>query len=383
MPHKVLHITTSTHTGGAEKQLLRLMESSDPALFSHEVVCLGPKGPIGEEMERAGLGVFYLDLSPSLGDLPGGVAGLLRLKKTIKPDLLQCWMYHANLLGLAPAFLGKRLPVLWGIFCTDMDLSKYSLGTRLVVAASRMTSGWPEKIVCNSQRSIDYHAALGFKKDRFQLLYNGFDTQLFRPRPQAGRRIREELGFTSEQVLIGKVARFDPMKDHKSLVMAAAQVIKDFPQARFVLIGREMHHVLAIFQENGLDHLRDCFCLAGERHDIPEFLSALDLHVSCSSFGEGFSNAVGEAMAAGLPNVVTQVGDNDHLVGDTGYVIPPKDPTRLAQALKTFLALSEEARKELGSRARRRIQEEFSIPAMVEAYQRLYLDLLPEKPAAA
>lgn len=379
MPYKVLHITTSTHTGGAEKQLLRLMENSDPGLFAHEVVCLGPKGPIGEEMEQAGIKVNCLNLSPSVKDLPKGTAGLMRLKKQIKPDLVQCWMYHANLLGLAPAFIGQRQPVLWGIFCTDMDLSEYSLATRLVVAASRFTSFLPASIVCNSQRSIDYHAGMGFKKDKFQLLYNGFDTELLRPRPQARQRIRGELGLDDSHVLIGKVARFDPMKDHKSLVLAAAEVIKDFPQARFVLIGREMDNVLSIFEANGLDHLRKYFLLPGERHDIPDFLNALDLHVCCSSFGEGFSNAVGEAMATGIPNVVTLVGDNDHLVGDGGYVIPPKDPARLAQALKAFLALPEQARKDLGAVARRRIEKKFSIPAMVEAYQTLYLDILPKK----
>ena len=379
MPYKVLHITTSTQTGGAEKQLLRLMESSDPKLFSHEVACLEPKGPIGEEMERAGIAVHCLDLSPSASDLPKGVAGLMRLKSRIKPDLLQCWMYHANLLGLAPAYLGKRLPVFWGIFCTDMDLSEYSLATRLVVAASKMTSGLPEKIVCNSQRSIDYHAGMGFKRQRFHLLYNGFDTELLRSRPEARQRIRAELGLDASHVLIGKVARFDPMKDHKSLVLAAAELIKDFPQARFVLIGREMHNVLSIFEESGLDHLRDYFILPGERHDIPDFLNALDLHVCCSSFGEGFSNAVGEAMATGIPNVVTLVGDNDHLVGDGGYVIPPKDPARLAQALKEFLALPAQARKDLGALARRRIEEKFSIPAMVDAYHALYLDILQKK----
>lgn len=379
MPHKVLHITTSTQTGGAEKQLLRLMESSDPELFTHEVACLEPKGPIGQEMEAAGIAVHCLDLSPSVGYLPRGIAGLLRLKNQLKPDLVQCWMYHANLLGLAPTYLGKRLPLFWGIFCTDVDFSKYSPATRLVVATSKMTSGLPAKIVCNSQRSIDYHAGLGFKRKNFHLLYNGFDTEVLRPRPEARQRIRAELGLDDGHVLIGNVARFDPMKDHKSLVLAAAEVIKDFPQARFVLIGREMHNLLDIFQATGLDRLRDYFILPGERHDIPDFLNALDLHVNCSSFGEGFSNAVGEAMATGVPNLVTLVGDNDHLVGDTGYVIPPKDPARLAQTLKEFLALPLEARKDLGQKARRRISEHFSIPAMVAAYHSLYLDVLQKR----
>ena len=183
-------------------------------------------------------------------------------------------------------------------------------------------------------------------------------------------------------MLIGLVARFDPMKDHGNFFRGARHLLNEAEEKdnlHFVLAGRGIDAANAALKdfisEYGLENRTH---LLGERTDIPFVTSALDIATS-SSTGEGFPNAVGEAMACGVPCVVTDVGDSAWIVGDTGRIVPPREPTALAEAWGELICMEDERRRSLGEAARRRIIENFSIDTVVRQYEAVYEGLAAER----
>jgi len=208
---------------------------------------------------------------------------------------------------------------------------------------------------------------------------NGFDLTAFSPDPTARLAVREEFGLAADTMLIGHVARHHPMKGHANLLKAASLVVVRYPDARFLLVGLNVSkdNLELMAEIDGLK-LRKNIVLAGERKDVPHLVAAMDLAVSASEWGEGFPNVVGEAMAAGVPCVVTDVGDSASIVGDCGLVVPPGNAEALAAAICELLASEPERRQQMGRDARARVCEKFSI----ERVGRMYLDLYQSRVSA-
>jgi glycosyltransferase involved in cell wall biosynthesis len=180
-----------------------------------------------------------------------------------------------------------------------------------------------------------------------------------------------------DDILIGLVARYHPQKDHHTFVQAAGQIAEKISNVRFVLCGHRIkadnHELITWIGETGF---RDRFHLLGRRDDIPRITAGLDIATSSASHGEAFPNIIGEAMACGVPCVVTDVGDSAHIVGDTGVVVPPRAPQALAKAWSTLLSLDVKERCHLGESARERIREHFSLEKITSQYEQLYADLI-------
>lgn len=370
--YKILHVITTTMVGGAEVQLLQLLNGNDPQRFRHTVVGLTHEGPLAESMRQTGAEVISLGLKPNLTALYKGIIRIVGIIKKIKPHLVQGWMYHANLLALISARLCGVRPVIWGVFCSNMEMDKYSTGSRLLFKACALTAKQPAAIVSNTISGIEFHVGLGYPRNTQTVIPNGFDTQRYAPNSWIRDEVRTEMGLGEEHLLIGKVARFDPMKDHKTLFAAFSEVLRDFPQARLITLGLNMEQGNPKLRVVEVPPLAGRVFLIGRRQDVPRWLQAMDVHVSSSAFGEGLSNAVGEAMACGVPNVVTDVGDSARLVSDTGVIVPPRQYKALAAALKAILSLSPAERQKLGLCARQRIKRHYSVESMVQAYQQLY-----------
>jgi glycosyltransferase involved in cell wall biosynthesis len=202
---------------------------------------------------------------------------------------------------------------------------------------------------------------------------NGADPVAFSPDPKARLSVRKELGTQEEKPLVGLVARFDPAKDHRTFVRAAALLCDRLPDVGFVLCGDgitwENRRLTRWIDEAGV---RACCYLLGRRTDIPRLTTALDVATSSSYYGEAWPLAVGEAMACGVPCVVTQVGDSPLIVGETGLSVRPRDPQALADAWHKLLTVGQNERAKLGAAARRRIEEHFSLQDAVSSYERLY-----------
>jgi glycosyltransferase involved in cell wall biosynthesis len=243
----------------------------------------------------------------------------------------------------------------------------------MVIRANAWFSRSPKVIIFNSRTSADQHAALGFAADSMRVIPNGFDTNSFIPNAADRRRIRTELRIPDSSFLIGKIARFHPMKDHSGFLLAARLVAQQIPEAHFLLAGPGVDNkndsLLRTIDEYGI---RNRVHLLGERDDVPALNAALDTAVSGSAWGEGFSNVIGEALSCGIPVVATDVGDSKLIVGEAGYVVPPSNPEALAECLVTLYHAGGDRRRYLGELGREHVKKHYSIEKMVEQYRAVW-----------
>lgn len=372
---RITHVIGSLDVGGAERALCSLVASIDPALAEMKIVALIAGGALTDSVRRRGIEVETLAMRPGRPD-PSAVVRLARRLRADRPDLVVTWMYHANLIGGLAAKLADRIPVVWNIRHTWLDPRRSKRSTRWVArAGGALSQRVPDAVVYVAHAAQESHAALGYACPHSSVIPNGFDLNEFRPDPAARLRVRHELGLAPATELVGLVGRFHPDKDHGSFIAAAGRVQRSNPQARFLLCGEgvtpENRQLTAWAEQNGV---RNACHFLGQREDMPRLAAALDLAV-CSSLTEAFPRAVGEAMACGVPCVVTDVGDAAHLVGGTGRVIPAGDPAALAAAMDELLALDGAARRALGRMARERIVEDFSQQRVVARHWGLWRQL--------
>lgn len=368
-PLRILHVSSGLRTGGAETMLLRLLEKGDRDRFAPTVVSLAEKGAVGQRIEDMGVPVRAMNMHRAVPG-PAGLATLVALMRDLRPHVVQTWMYHADLIGGLAARMAGGLPVCWGVHHTEIDRSAIKRSTYLVARACAQVSGWlPSMILCCSESSLEVHAAFGYPAASMRVVANGFDLDVFRPQPEERRSVREELDIEASAPVVGLVARFDPQKDHQTFLRAAARLVSVRPTTRFVLCGEgvteENEQLMDWLTELGL---RDACRLLGRRTDVPRLLQAFDLSGTSSS-SEALPLVVGEAMAAGVPCVVTDVGDSARLVGDTGRVVPSARPDLLAEAWRELIDLDEAARRRLGEAARARIRSRYDLRGTVERYQ--------------
>ena len=364
----VLHLITGLETGGAEGMLARLVTRTDRSRFRSVVVSMTDGGTIGPVIAGTGIPVETLGIHRGMID-PRGVTRLIRLLRRYRPDIVQTWLYHADLLGLIAARLGYARCLVWNIRCSDMA------GPNAVRAILARSAARPETVIINSLAGRRFHEAIGYRPRRWEYIPNGYDTALMRPDEAARLRLRTALGIDPGAIVIGMPARYHPMKDHAGF-LAAARQIADLPEIVFVLLGsgiepgnREL--VQAIEAQGLTPRLR----LLGERADMNRVYPALDIATLSSAFGEGFPNVLAEAMACGVPCVATDSGDAAEILGDCGVIVPPRDPQALAEGWRRMIALGAEGRHMLGSRARARIVENYDLGHIVSRFEALYADL--------
>lgn len=375
MVARVAHVITTLDVGGAEILLARHLAHLDRDRWSPTVVCLGRRGPVADDIEATGTPVRCLGLRPSAA----AVAGIRHVRTSLRdarPDVVQTWMYHADLLGgLAARSLGVRA-VAWGVHQTDLRPGGIRRSTRAVARLNARLAGTvPRVIVCSSESSRRAHRALGYPDDKVVVIRNGFPVA--DPPPAAGERLRAELGVRAGTPLVGRIGRDHPQKDHPSFLRAAAEVAASRPDVHFVMAGDGLTP-----GTGAVASLVDALGLAGRVHllglrrDVDVVHAALDVAVSSSSFGETFPLVIGEAMAAGVPVVTTDVGDCAELVGDTGLTVRPEDPGALAAAVLELLSEPVDVRRVRGARARQRVSECFDVATMTRRYEDLHAALL-------
>lgn len=375
---KVMHVITSLDIGGAEQMLRRLVTADIRSDVSHSVVTMIAGGPLQAAIEREGVPVSALDMSHGAPSLRG-LWKLSRLIRQQKPDLIQTWLYHADLATtLALPLSGRRANtrLIWGLRCSDMHAGHATPRHRMILRALAFLSRRPDLIISNSTSGIRVHTQAGYRPKDWKVIPNGFYPEIFAPNPELRQQVRAELGFADDNFAIATCARVAPMKDHRTYVRAAEIVARQIPEARFVLIGRNTDRA-----NTRLDQLikespfADRFLRLGERDDVPALLPAMDLVTVTSAFGEGFPNVLGEAMATGIPCVTTNVGDAAAVVGQTGLIVPVRDPQAMAAAWLEMHAMGTQGRAQLGAAARRRIQENFTMDRVFAQFIDTYSEI--------
>lgn len=385
---RILHIITGLGTGGAEASLLRLLQTTRD-VADHAVVSLTTTGTRGSAISALGVPVHALGLARG-AIAPSAIGQLRRITRDIKPTCVQGWMYHGNLAASVLALSGAPTgAVVWNVRHALDAWQQESRTLRTLIRVSALFARQPRAIVYNSERAARQHEALGFPSSATRVIPNGVDTARFHPDRDDGARLRATLGIPADDFVVGMIARVDPLKDHDTFLAAVqlhaamgdAMGDAHHPTTWYLLAGTDtaagtaenpgaLDARIAVLARTG--HAAAAPSLAsrvirlGERRDIPAVMNACDV-VTMSSRSEGSPNAVAEAMACGVPCVVTDVGDAAALVGESGLVVPVGDAAAIARAWSTLRA-DHASRHHRGAAALDRIRARYTAQVEAESY---------------
>ena len=362
---KILHIVNELNVGGSETALYRQLLALQDQAYAFYVIVLTKPGYYSEPIKNFGIPIYYLSINKA--KILKALYQLITLIKNIEPDIVQTWLYHSDFLGgLCAKFCGVK-KIIWGIRCEGVQLKST---TKWVKRGCALLS-WivPHFIITNSQAALRQHNRTGYQSRKMQIIYNGFDTQLFAPTHSTQTLVPS---LPTNAILIGTLARFHRDKDYPNLIQAIDTVCALHDNVYFLFCGQDC-------DDNNLQlnsmlttlTYRNRVILLGKTAHAASYLNQLNIFI-LSSQTESFPNCLGEAMACGLACIATDVGEASTLLGDAGLIVPPNDPTQLATACLTMLNKSEQERTQNGVAARQRIEKHYSIAQHKQQIQALY-----------
>jgi glycosyltransferase involved in cell wall biosynthesis len=292
-------------------------------------------------------------------------------------EVIYAHLQAPNLLTVPFKLLRPETKVVWGIRMSDLRTHSNPL-TGLAMWIESCLSSVADLVVANSFRGCNDAIDLGFNRCAITVIQNGIDTKAFGTDPEGGARVRAEWGVAAHDRLIGLVGRLEVKKDHDTFLRAAAIASRERADLRFVCVGdgppAARHRLEAEARSLGIG---DRVVWAGFRWDLAAVYGALNLATLSSAFGEGFPNVVAEAMACGLPCVATNVGDAGLILGDLGWVVPPRSPRVLADAW--LEALAQRPDSEISFKRRRRIEENYNLERLIVQTEQALTALLETK----
>jgi glycosyltransferase involved in cell wall biosynthesis len=363
----VLHIITALGQGGAVRLLADLISHSGSG-FAHQVVSLTDETPF-----------FDLGATPvvSLGLQRGQVSprALLRTGREIRaaaPDVIHAWLYHGNLLSSLVSRRGT--PLIWSIHNTTLPSWGSRTMTRQINRVCAYLSHWvPWRIVYCAELARKFHEEnFGYDRARGVVVDNGVDFSAFQFDPDRRAALRAGWGLQDDDLAIGCVGRFDAQKDHATVLAAVSRL--NVPRARLVLAGAgctaDNTDLMALLHASAM---ADRTLTLGAIADMRGLLSALDLLVIGSAFGEALPIVGLEAVANDLAVVATTVGTVDQLVLDPRHLAPPRDPAALAAAITAALPFLGRLPSSPQVAARReRLRQSHDLATTVAGYESLY-----------
>ncbi|QIR06486.1 glycosyltransferase [Salinivibrio costicola] len=365
----VLHIITSLGSGGAEGVLYRLCAHSNN--YKHIVINLTSKSFYNKKLEALNVNVYNIEMDKNFFKF----IEIIKIIKREKPDTVQTWMYHADFLGGILAKLLGVNRVFWCVRNSNLKFGQSSFNTILVSKICSFLSYFiPNRIISCAHVAMDYHTSVGYKKNKFVVIPNGVEANTFYYDREMCRVKNEKKTPT-----IGMIARFDRQKDHGNLFQALKSISQRGYEFKVRLVGRGINNknqeLSKLILESGLVVDTDVF-LVDETQSIRQQIDKIDIHVLSSAYGEGFPNTISETMACGVPNVVTNVGDSAHIVGDYGIVVPHSDSQSLATAIIEYIDIRKEKRdwEILQKKCEERIRLNFSTITMVDKFETVWAE---------
>lgn len=342
----------SLGAGGAERQVSVLAQALHNRGYKVTVGVFYSGGILEEKLQQAGVPVYPLD-KKGRWDLAGWFLRYLKALRDVNPDAVYSFLTMSNIVAVIGQFFIRK-PVVWGIRASNMNLENYDWLARLTAWIEKKLSRFVKTIIFNAHFSGQHHRALGYCLNNPVIIPNGIDTDMFKPDTSSRATTRNQWGIPQDAVVIGMLARVDPMKDYETYLAAARTLSFRYKNLYFLAAGAGTD--IASWPSLPLRFLR-----MGVWKDVPQLLNALDIMVLSSAFGEGFPNVVGEAMACGIPPIVTEVGDAAYIVADQGLVVPPRNPQALVQAIESMVH-NPPAKEGI----RDRILSHFSVSQMVD-----------------
>ncbi len=357
----ILQLIYGFGMGGGEAKLLELVKKLDKKKYAITICSVGPSRRLEDQFRKLGVDIFIFGgrwrYNPAL---PFKVAKLIR-KRNI--DIVMTTLFYADIIGsFASRISAPRALISWEVITHPLNRRRRFLYS--------LASGRIDKVVTVSKSLTEFVI-----KERHQdpakitNIYYGVDTEKYKKRRKEGR-LREELG-DSPGVVFGVVARLREQKGHVYLIDALPRVVEKYPNVKFVFVGRGQKEAELKAQVARLG-LQEYVIFLGLRRDVKELLNEFDVFV-LPSLWEGFPNVVLEAMSCSLPVIATTVEGTVELVvdGETGFLVPSRDPQALATALLKILD-SPELIGKFGAASRKRIEENFTLEKQVAEFEALY-----------
>jgi glycosyltransferase involved in cell wall biosynthesis len=377
---KVVFVITGLNTGGAEMMLYKFLSRINRDEFSPTVIAMLEGGIFVERVQALNIPVHSLGMKEGIPN-PQALLKLKKLLKQIQPDIIQGWMYHGNLIAHLANILSKRkVPVFWSIHHSVASLKAEKTTLAATIKLTALLSKQVEQVIFSAEKGKQQHLKLGYCSHNAIAIGDNFDISKYQPAFEPQFDLRKFLNLPECSILIGSIARYHPMKDHANLIQAAALIVNDYPDVHFILVGPNVDEKNLVLTEQ-IEQLgiAERIHLLGERQDIPALMTSLDIFTTSSAYGESFPNVLGEAMSCQIPCVATNVGDSEAIVGDTGIVVPPKDSQELAEAWRKLILLGKDGRKNLGEKARKRVETYFDLDganSFVRQYENIYEKVL-------
>ncbi len=344
--------------GGAERQFIELVKHIDKTKF--DVIVCTMYGGVQEDIIKNIPNISYYNLNKKgRYDFIDFYQNYKKLLNKIKPDAIYSFLGEMNLFSLwcKP----KDTKIIWGFRASNMDLKKYGIVPQILFWLQKKFSCRVDKIIANSNASIKFHKNQSFFMDKAVVIYNGIDTDRFKKDEEKRKEFREKYNLNENDIAIGIVARIDYMKGYTIFVESAKTILQKYDNLKFFSIGsgdeyikKECENILGEFNNTK-------FIWLGNKKQVEDFYSGFDIS-SSSSFGEGFSNSIAEAMSSEISCVVTDVGDSKMIVGECGIVVKPNNVDELNNGIEELL---KKDLKKLGICSRKRVIENFSIANMV------------------
>ncbi len=305
---------------------------------------------------------------------------VVQIMRMIRPDIVQTWMYHADFVGgLAARYVGIR-SIFWNVRNSNLKINSTSYKTVILVKFLAFLSHViPLRVIVCSKVAEQIHISHGFKKEKFFYIPNGCDLGIFR-NCLSSTLLSEKAKKINHIVNLGMIARWHPQKNHEGLFQALSLVNERGYRFHCILAGpgisADNRTLINLVKKMNLGKL---ITMLGQRKDVPNILKMLDFHILSSSYGEASPNAVIEAMACGIPCIATNVGDTQHIIGNTGWIVSPGDVLGLVDAIEDAIKSFTMPEFMIRSHAAiERIEQNFSLDKMVNAYEKVWSESMKD-----
>ncbi len=356
---KIILAIRSLDIGGAERQFIELIKYIDKTKFDVTVCTM--YGGVQEDIVKNIPNINYYNLQKKgRYDFVDFYKKYKQLSNKINPDVIYSFLGEMNLFSLwcKP----KKTKLIWGFRASNMDLKKYGIVSQILFWMQKKLSKRVDKIIANSNASINFHKKQGFFMDRAIVVHNGIDTNRFKKDEQKRKEFRKKYNLCKNDIVIGMVARIDYMKGYTIFAKSAKKLLQKYSNLKIFSIGSGDKKIKKECQKILGDFNNTKFIWLGSQKHVEDFYSGFDIFCS-SSFGEGFGNSIAEAMNCEVPCVVTDVGDSKMIVGECGVIVKPNSFEELSNGIEELL---KKDLIQLGKCSRKRVIENFSIEKMVK-----------------
>lgn len=330
---KVVFLIRSLETGGAERQLIYLASGLKKEGVSVTICVFYCGGELEQMLNNSGVSIKCLN-KKNRWDVIGFFLRTVTWLRHESPDVLHSYLTGANIVSIMLKPFLSKLTIVWGVRASNMRLENYDRLARQSFRLSAMLAKYADYIIVNSSSGYDYHLSQGYPPNRMTVIPNGIDTQLFTPNYYFRHEQRKQWRISNKLKLVGIVGRIDPMKDHKAFLKAAQMVLLEKRDVVFICVGNgNSRYIEDLRNYSEKLGIASNIIWKPAVTNIEYVYNALDVLVSTSAFGEGFSNTLAEAMACGVPCVATDVGDAKKILLNEDMIVPLRNSTLIAKKI--------------------------------------------------